>query len=243
MTPSLLRYALHTREGNPGHEAFWKAVEGMLTPEQRQRLSEGGDVRTSTWLSRLGNSTEKAVLERWEQDIRICRPLLDLIYKYEAGGFPSPYEAFNRGGAGDSLGQQWPGGLQRLTIGEIKALQRVERLFAVGAPQLIPSTLREQQPRSGLTDADRFSAFNQDRLTVTILLRGKRPMLSRYILQGTNLNAAIDDLAYEWASLPNSAGRGWYDGDAGGNKAHGSLQEVTAALQATRARAINPPAA
>jgi hypothetical protein len=60
--------------------------------------------------------------------------------------------------------------------------------------------------------------------------------------QGTNLNAAIDDLAYEWASLPNSAGRGWYDGDEGGNKAHGSLQEVTAALEATRARAINPPA-
>lgn len=241
MNPTLARYAIHTVAGHPGHEAFWQAVEEMLTPEQRKRLEVGGDIRNTYWLAQ---NTKPSGPDPWEKEVRACRPLLDLIYKHEAGGgFSSPYEAFNRGGAGDSLGKQWPGGLQNLTIGQVKALQKDGELFAVGAPQLIPSTLLEQQPRAGLSDADRFSAVNQDRLTTTILLRGKRPMVARYLLQGVSLNSAIDDLAFEWASLPNSNGKGWYDGDKGGNKAHGSLQEVTAALMAARNRVINPPPA
>jgi hypothetical protein len=236
-----MRYAIHTVAGHPGHEAFWRSVEAMLTPEQRQRLGEGGDIRKSTWLTA---ATRPAAQNPWDKEVWACRPLLSLIYKHEAGGgFSSPYEAFNRGVAGDSLGKQWPGGLQNLTIGQVKALQKGVMLFAVGAPQLIPSTLREQQPKAGLTDADLFNAVNQDRLTTTILLRGKRPMLARFILQGIDQDAAIDDLAFEWASLPNSKGKGWYDGDKGGNRAHSSLAAVIGALQATRARVINPPKA
>jgi hypothetical protein len=237
MTLSLMRYAIHTVAGHPGHEAFWRAVEAMLTPEQLQRLGDGGDIRKSTWLK---TATRPATQGPWEREITACRPLLDLIYRHEAGGFASPYEAYNRGGAGDSLGKPWPGGLQNLTIGQIKTLQRDGKLFAVGAPQLIPSTLLEQQALAGLSDADLFSAVNQDRLTTAILLRGKRPMLARFLLQGTNQAAAIDDLAFEWASLPNSQGQGWYDGDKGGNKAHGSLAAVIGALQASRARVLSP---
>jgi hypothetical protein len=237
MTPSLMRYAIHTVADNPSHEAFWRAVEAMLTPEQRQRLGDGGDIRKSTWLK---TATRPATQNPWEREITACRPLLDLIYRHEAGGFASPYEAYNRGGAGDSLGKPWPGGLQNLTIAQIKTLQQAGKLFAVGAPQLIPSTLVEQQGLAGLSDADLFSAVNQDRLTTAILLRGKRPMLARFLLQGTNQAAAIDDLAFEWASLPNSQGKGWYDGDKGGNKAHGSLAAVIGALQASRARVLSP---
>jgi hypothetical protein len=237
MTLSLIRYAIHTVEGNPGHESFWRSVEAMLTPEQRQRLDEGGDIRKSTWLA---TATRPTAQNLWKKEIVACRPLLDLIYRHEAGGFASPYEAYNRGGAGDSLGRPWPGGLQNLTIAQIKTLQQAGKLFAVGAPQLVPATLLEQQPRAGLLDADLFSAENQDRLTTAILLRGKRPMLARFLLQGTNQAAAIDDLAFEWASLPNSQGKGWYDGDKGGNKAHGSLAAVIGALQASRARVLSP---
>jgi hypothetical protein len=240
MKPSLLRYALHTIDGRKTHEAFWQAVEGLLTPAQRARLEEGGDIRASTWLAPL---QRPAAIEPWSRDIMACRPLLDLIYRHEAGGFSSPYEAYNRGGAGDSLGKPYPGGLQTRTIGQIKALQKEGKLFAVGAPQLIPSTLLEQQPRAALADTDLFNAVNQDRFTTAILLRGKRPMLARFLLQGVGLKEAIDDLAFEWASLPNSVGRGWYDGDSGANKAHGSLEAVTAALQASRSRFLNPPAA
>ncbi len=237
MTLSLMHYAIHTVAGHPGHEAFWRAVEAMLTPEQLQRLGDGGEIRKSTWLQ---TATRPANQNPWEREITACRPLLDLIYRHEAGGFASPYEAYNRGGAGDSLGRPWPGGLQNLTIAQIKTLQRNGELFAVGAPQLIPSTLLEQQALAGLSDADLFSAVNQDRLTTAILLRGKRPMLARFLLQGTNQAAAIDDLAFEWASLPNSQGQGWYDRDKGGNKAHGSLAAVIGALQASRDRVVSP---
>ena len=237
MTISLMRYAIHTVAGIPSHEAFWKSVEAMLTPEQLQRIGEGGDIRKSTWLK---TATRPATQNPWEKEITACRPLLDLIYRHEAGGFASPYEAYNRGGAGDSLGKPFPGGLQNCTIGQIKTQQRDGKLFAVGAPQLIPSTLLEQQQKAGLGDSDLFSAFNQDRFTTAILLRGKRPMVARYLLQGFGLDRAIDDLAYEWASLPNSQGRGWYDGDSGGNKAHGSLEMVIAALQAARSNVLNP---
>jgi hypothetical protein len=237
---TLMRYAIHTVAENPSHEAFWRAVEAMLTPEQLQRLGEGGDIRQSLWLK---TATRPAAQNPWEKEIVACRPLLDLIYRHEAGGFASPYEAYNRGSDGGSLRRPWPGGLQNCTIGQIKTLQQEGKLFAVGAPQLIPSTLLEQQPRAGLSDADLFSAVNQDRLTTAILLRGKRPMLARFLLQGTNQAAAIDDLAFEWASLPNSQGQGWYDGDTGGNKAHGSLAAVIGALQASRARVVSPPKA
>ena len=237
MTLSLIRYAIHTVAGHPGHENFWRAVEAMLTPEQRQRLDERGDIRNSTWLA---TAPRPAAQNPWEKEIAACRPLLDLIYRHEAGGFASPYEAYNRGSAGDSAGKPWPGGLQNLTIAQIKTLQEAGKLFAVGAPQLVPSTLLEQQSRAGLSDEDLFSAANQDRLTTAILLRGKRPMLTRFLLQGTNQAAAIDDLAFEWASLPNSQGKGWYDGDKGGNKAHGSLAAVIGALQASRARVLSP---
>jgi hypothetical protein len=237
---TLMRYAIHTVADNLSHEAFWRAVEAMLTPEQLQRLGEGGDIRKRLWLK---TATRPAAQNPWEKEIVACRPLLDLIYRHEAGGFASPYEAYNRGIAGDSLRRPWPGGLQNCTIGQIKTLQQEGKLFAVGAPQLIPSTLLEQQPRAGLSDADLFSAVNQDRLTTAILLRGKRPMLARFLLQGINQAAAIDDLAFEWASLPNSQGQGWYDGDKGGNKAHGSLAAVIGALQASRARVVSPPKA
>lgn len=240
MNPSLSRYASHTKPGHSGHEAFWKAIEDMLTPEQQARLETGGDIRNSTWLA---PSARPAPRDPWEKEVLACRPLLDLIYRHEAGGFSSPYEAYNRGRAGDSMGRPWPGGLQSLTIGKIKGLQQQQELFAVGAPQLIPTTLREQQARAGLTDLDLFNARNQDRFTTAILLRGKRPMLARFILQGIDQDAAIDDLAFEWASLPNSKGKGWYDGDKGGNRAHGSLAAVIGALQATRARVLNPPMA
>jgi hypothetical protein len=50
MNPSLLRYALSTKLGNPQHQAFWSAVELMLTPAQRQQLEEGGQIRNSIWL-------------------------------------------------------------------------------------------------------------------------------------------------------------------------------------------------
>lgn len=51
MNPPLFRYALATKAELPSHEAFWAAVERLLTPEQKKRLEPGGDIRNATWLN------------------------------------------------------------------------------------------------------------------------------------------------------------------------------------------------
>lgn len=44
----LRQYALHTIPDSSHHLAFWDAVDGMLTAEQKARIATGGDVR-SIW--------------------------------------------------------------------------------------------------------------------------------------------------------------------------------------------------
>jgi hypothetical protein len=65
MTLSLMRYAIHTVADNPSHEAFWRAVEAMLTQEQLQRLGDGGDIRKNTWLK---TATRPAAQNPWEKE-------------------------------------------------------------------------------------------------------------------------------------------------------------------------------
>lgn len=160
------------------------------------------------------------------------KPLLDLIYKYEGG-----YNSYNRGRAGDSPGD-YPGGLVNRTIGEVINLQKQGRAFAVGAPQFIPSTLKSALEGSGLKASDKFSPANQDKLAITLILGGsKRPTLSKYLKGGNvSLDAAQDDLAYEWASMPGSGGSGKYNA-IGGNKSADHLHARVRQLLAN-ARAV-----
>ena len=158
------------------------------------------------------------------------KPLLKFIYAGEGG-----YESFNRGKAGDSPGG-WPGGLQKLTIAQIMDLQRQDKVFAVGAAQFIPSTLKDYALKeSGLKGSDLFNAENQDRLAMALLLGKKRPKLASY-LKGENndLDAAQTDLAKEWASVPLPNGKGFYDGDSAGNRASHEVAAVRKALEGAR---------
>jgi hypothetical protein len=156
------------------------------------------------------------------------RPLLDLIAAGEGD-----YTSINRGRAGDTPGGR--PGLDRLTIGEVMALQR-SGVFAVGRYQFIPTTLAMAVDAAGFRSTDVFSAETQDWLAVALLLGGKRPALRDY-LQGKDvpLERAQLDLAKEWASIPQANGRGFYDGDSAGNRATAKVQEVQAALKAARA--------
>lgn len=155
--------------------------------------------------------------------------LLALIRKGEGN-----YESVNRGRAGDTPGG-WKG-LMAMTLKEIMAAQAANKVFAVGAYQFIPGTLKEAVKNSGLSVSMHFSQEVQDWLAITLLLGGwKRPGLTAYLRgQSADLDAAQDELAYEWASLPNSKGRGWYDNDSAGNRAHGDFAAVRAALATSR---------
>jgi hypothetical protein len=165
------------------------------------------------------------------------RPLLRLIYAGEGG-----YDSYNRGKAGDSPGSYPGGGLKLLTLAQVQQLQAEGKVFAVGAAQFIPETLKMAAQAAGLGPAELFNGQNQDRLAAALLLGGKRPALAAY-LKGTShdIEAAQLDLAKEWASIPGPDGRGFYDGDSAGNRASAKPAEVRAALQAARAAISGKP--
>lgn len=162
--------------------------------------------------------------------VNALRPLLEFIYAGEGG-----YDSYNRGVAGDSPGPYPHGGLQKLSIAQVQAKQAGGELFAVGAAQFIPDTLRMAVDALGVDVTDKFNAENQDRLAVALLLGGKRPKLAAYLLGKSNdLAGAQLDLAKEWASVPGPDGRGVYDGDSAGNRATQTVKDVQAALRSGR---------
>lgn len=135
------------------------------------------------------------------------------------------YGAYNRGKAGDTSVPQID--ITKLTIGQIMQMQASGKMFAVGKYQMIPVTLKEaiNNKKIGLKESDVFSPQNQEKLFMYLLY--KRPSLMSYIEgKSDDIDAAVNDLAKEFASLPTTSGKGYYDGDSAGNKASGGKERV-----------------
>ena len=154
------------------------------------------------------------------------KPLGDLIAKGEGD-----YNAVNRGYAGDT-----PGGIQGLTgltfenytVGQVIAYQK-RWLYAVGRYQMIPVTLRFAVAHSEVDNLDMFTPETQDKL-MTALVLYKRPVVGAYLRNDHDLIArAMNELAYEWASIEYRNGRGYYD-HVGGNRAHITRSQVKSTL-------------
>lgn len=147
------------------------------------------------------------------------------------------WDSVNRGHAGDTPGgsQQVVGrSLRKLTIGEVQRLQR-SKLFAVGRYQFIPSTLAFAVEKSGLSTSERFSEKVQDDL-LFILLHSKRPAIWGYVTgKHSDLVLALDEMAFEWASVAWRDGASFYS-STGGNRA--SITRHEAALALNRARDV-----
>jgi hypothetical protein len=145
------------------------------------------------------------------------------------GGFNS----VNRGGAGDT-----PGGmnLTSMTIGQVEKLQNSGQVFAVGFAQWIPGNLAGARKAANLSPTDKMTPENQLKLFWGYVLNSdKRPILRDYLLGKNNdVNAAQNELAFEWAAVQDPNGRGKYDGDKGGNKASIGAQKARNALMAAR---------
>lgn len=164
------------------------------------------------------------------------KPLGDLIAKGEGD-----YNAVNRGYAGDT-----PGGIQGLTgltfenytVGQVIAYQRTW-LYAVGRYQFIPSTLRFAVAHSDVDNLDMFTPDTQDRLMAALILY-KRPAVGAYLRDNHDLVGwAMNELAFEWASIEYRNGRGYYD-HVGGNRAHITRSEVRSTLLSVK-EAWNKP--
>lgn len=146
----------------------------------------------------------------------LLSPLLDRIAEVEGGA--QAYNAVNRGYAGDT-----PGGslsvlgrnLTEMTVAEVIEAQRWD-VYAVGAYQFIPTTLRGLVQRSGFDAGRLFNAEAQQTLAV-LLIKHHRPDVWAYITGngGSQYGAALG-MAKEWASLGHPRhDRSFYSGIAG----------------------------
>lgn len=139
--------------------------------------------------------------------------------------------------------------LDEMTFAEIFALQEIDnpnnpnRLFAVGKYQIIPDTMQEIFPHSGLSVTDLFTPENQDILGSLLVLGNedtgyyKRPELAAFIRgESDNLHAAMLDFAREWASAPDPRKAGNVSVYGSGNRASHTKEEVAAALMEAQAR-------
>jgi hypothetical protein len=226
-TRAAAEHIARTGQLTPHQLAAFGRLDELLTDPQRQEFTDLWRAAGSTAAPPPINATVQAV-----------RPLLNVIYAGEGG-----YDSYNRGKAGDSPGPYPGGGLQRLTLAQVQKLQAQGQVFAVGAAQFIPETLKLAAQAAGISPGELFNADNQDRLAAALLLGGKRPALAAYLQGRSNdLAAAQLDLAKEWASIPGPDGRGFYDGDSAGNRASAAVTSVQLALQKTRAALTGKPA-
>jgi hypothetical protein len=145
------------------------------------------------------------------------------------GGFNS----INRGRAGDT-----PGGmnLTSMTIGQVEKLQNSGEVFAAGFAQWIPGNLAGARKAANLSPTDKMTPENQLKMFWGYVLNSnKRPILRDYLLGKNNdVDAAQNELAYEWAAVKDPSGRGKYDRDKAGNRASIDAQKARNALIAAR---------
>jgi hypothetical protein len=235
-----------------------------LQTEYQEQLASGNDTQAEQTYTELAADMEElvrlqnggAILPR---DSRVSSPdiinggLLDFIGRGEGS-----YTASNRGTikgigiVGSNMDTMRRGkSLTDMTFAEIFELQSIisprdkDRLFAVGKYQIIPSTMQEIFPHSGLKLTDKFTPENQDILGSLLVVGNeetgyaKRAKLAAYIRgESDNLHDAMLDFAREWASAPDPrTGMSYY---GSGNRASHSRDEVAAALIASREQyAIN----
>lgn len=164
----------------------------------------------------------------------------ELIKSGEGG-----YDSYNRGEAGDSKGN--PAGLKisSLSVGDILDKQNKGELFAVGAYQVIPSTLKKAIAALGISKDQKFTPALQDKIFSEYLTQSKRAKLGAYIRgESDDISAALLDLAKEFASVgvpydmqgnkrAVKAGQSYYTGEAG-NSASVSAEDAAIAIEKAR---------
>lgn len=201
-----------------GEEKRWTEIQ-KINDMKDTNISIGQKIK----LPKVNNLSvsEKDVPNKKVSKENAVKYLKKLIAKNEGG-----YGSYNRGKAGDTPNPTID--ITKLTIGDIIVRQTKSNrdFFAVGKYQFTPNTLQEAiaYPEIGVKKTDLFSPDNQEKLFMYLLY--KRKNLMRYLSgKSDDINAAVNDLAREFASLPNTSGVGMYDNTAG-NEAKGGISKV-----------------
>lgn len=150
--------------------------------------------------------------------------LLDVISQGESGG------SYNK----ISGGKEVP--LTNMTLGQVFNLQstminRGSPSTAVGKYQFINGTLRSVAQKMGVGPDEPFTPELQDKLAIG-LLQGRG--LNAYLSGKLSESSFLDNISKEWAAVPNSSGRGTYDGD-GKNMAKKNVGEILEFIRGLKA--------
>jgi len=142
------------------------------------------------------------------------------------------YDVVNYGDTGRSATVE---GLSTATLGEILEDLESGKYYAVGAYQFKAATFKETMKAAGLGTNTKFSIDAQDRMFWARIMNSIRPNVKNYILgKSDDIDAALEDIAMEFAAAPMANGKGFYDGDERGNKAIIDLDTLRDTLKLAR---------
>ena len=185
---------------------------------QDDALDSGGGVGSTSGTEALDSSVTEGAIA----------PLLNLISKGEGAGYDTVY-------GGSVVKPQKP--ITSMSITEVEDWQ--DRSVAAGSVssacgryQVIRGTLRTIVSSGGIAQTDTYSPATQDKIAIYLLkVRG----LNRFLTGAISKEVFANNIAKEWASFPvvtgQNAGKSYYAGDAAGNNARLTIQEVLAVLE------------
>lgn len=154
------------------------------------------------------------------------KPLLDLIAKAESTG---NYDA-HFGEAGNTNPR-----FTQMSVDEVLAWQKDfvrsgKPSSAVGRYQIIRGTLKGLKTKMKLEGTETYNATLQDKMALELL---KQRGLEGYLLGIITVDAFIDEIAKEWAGLPNTSDKSHYHRD-GLNSAQIKLAELKPVVEVLR---------
>lgn len=199
----------------------WKEIEKLNPKIDSKKMQPGTQIIIPKVVGQVRSESNKQPTFSGDA----LNALKDEISKKEGG-----YRSYNRGSSGDTPNPKID--ITRLTVGEVMTRQsgsfgKPRDFFAVGKYQFVPTTLASAvaDKRTGVKVTDLFSPETQEKLFIHLLY--KQPAVMSYLKgKSNNIDAAINGLAAEFASLPTTSGKGKYDGDKAKNKASGGLERV-----------------
>lgn len=156
--------------------------------------------------------------------------LLDYIGKLESG---NNYNTLVGGRTAD---------LTNMTVGQVMEMQRgmIGQGFqstAVGKYQIIQKTLAELVQQGVVSPDDKFNSSTQDKLAIALM---KRRGLEKYQSGTLSADQFANNLAMEWASLPTSSGKSYYQG-VGSNRALAGRDSLMGILSAANGGVLSGP--
>lgn len=130
-------------------------------------------------------------------------------------------------------------GLEQMTVGEVRQLQKEDKAFALGKYQMVPNTLQESIDLGFVKESDLFNKDTQEKLFNDYLISGKpgRESINEFRYADENdpqlqskLDAALLDLSQEFAAVEDPRKPGSSKSFYPGQNASISTAEAAASL-------------